>query len=218
MGDPASSLLAEDRAVVHTFLLVGFAIVPLTLLGMLLVGICSGLERWNLVIAARVVPVSIGVMALVVLLRRRLPDGRIGGGRLLLRGVHRRSCVTSPVLRHRRFRFEPAMVKEGIPFAAKAWAGDTADFVNARFDQLLMITFVSASDLGLYVVATNVGGFDLFISGGMSWPLLARVSAGEVELAPRALRTALFVILLLTPRGRRRDPIAAHGAVRRGVR
>ncbi len=197
LGIPLSSLLAQDRDVVRTYLLIGFATMPVVLLCMLLIGVSTGLERWRLVIVARLVPICVTLVGLVALfVAGSLTVGSaaavyisVSVGAILL---------VSPVLRHRRFRFDASVVREGIPFGAKAWAGHVADLANARLDQLLMITLVAPRELGLYVVAANVGSFAWVITGGISPPLLARISAGEVELAPRALRTVLAVLAVLT--------------------
>ena len=197
VGIPVSSLLAEDRSVVRTFLIVGFAFIPIALLGALLTDICSGLERWRLVIAARIIPVSIMLVSLVVLFAAGLLT--VGSAAVVyISTAVTTILVVSPVLRHRRFRFDLRVVKEGISFGARAWVRGTADLANARLDQLLMITLVTPQKLGLYVVAASVGMFGLFITGGISPPLLTRISAGEVELAPRALRTVLALLALLS--------------------
>lgn len=196
-GIPASSLLAQGRATVHDFLLIGFATLPIVLVGTMLMGVCTGLERWRLVIAARLVPAGLIVAALVVLfVTDTLTVGSAATVYIVAAVIT--VLVVAPVLRGQRFRFDLGVVKAAIPFGAKACAGTTADLANARLDQLLMITLVAPRELGLYAVAANIGTFGTIISGGISPPLLARISAGEVELAPRALRTMLFVLAVST--------------------
>jgi O-antigen/teichoic acid export membrane protein len=108
------------------------------------------------------------------------------------------ALIVVPVLRHQQFRFDRQTVRDAIPFGARAWVGTTADLANIRLDQLLMVTLVSSHELGLYAVAVSIGGFAWVMTEGMAPPLLARISAGEVGLAPRALRAGLSVIGLLT--------------------
>jgi O-antigen/teichoic acid export membrane protein len=197
IGIPLSSVLADDRSTVHTFLLVAFATLPIVLLGILLVGISTGIERWPPVIAARIVPGVLGVLALVVLFVTDMLTVASAATVYIVIGLMT-LLITVPVLRGRLLRFDPAVIKKGLPFGARAVAGTTADLANARLDQLLMITLVSPHQLGLYAVAANISGVGNVISGGISPPLLARISAGEVDLAPRALRTVLSLLAILS--------------------
>ena len=197
LGIPISSFLAEDRSVVRDFLLIGIATTPIVLLGMLLVDISAGLERWRLVIGAQFIPVATILVGLIALLAAGALTVASAAGLYIFVGVTK-ILIASPVLRRRRFRFDLNVIKESIPFGAKAWVGDTADLANTRLDQLLMITLVAPRELGLYVVAANIGTFAWIITAGISPPLLARISAGEVELAPRALRTIIVVLTVFT--------------------
>jgi O-antigen/teichoic acid export membrane protein len=170
---------------------------PIVLVGLLLLGISEGLERWRSVIAFRIAPggvVVVGVVALFVADKLTVSSAAA----LFIIGSLTGVLCVAPVLRNRRYRFDLALVRKAIPFGAKACASNTADLANARLDQLLMITLVSPRELGLYAVAVNLCSFGTLISGGMSPPLLARISAGEIELAPRALRMLLAVLALLT--------------------
>lgn len=196
-GIPLSALLAENRPVVHDFLLIGFASMPLILLGLLLIGICSGLERWRLVIATRLVPGGLVAGALVVLFLTDALTVSSAAVVYLLTSISA-VLIVAPVLRGQRFRFDWRVVKKAVPFGARVWVGTTSDLANVRLDQVLMITLVSPSELGLYAVAVNIGSFAWIITGGISPPLLARISSGELALAPRTLRTVLTLVALLT--------------------
>ena len=68
-----------------------------------------------------------------------------------------------------------------------------------------MITLVRPSELGLYAVAVNIGSFGTMVTAGISPPLLARISAGEIELVPRALRTVLALLAASPLADRRSD-------------
>src|SRR5262249_60824398 len=62
----------------------------------------------------------------------------------------------------------------------------------------LLLPLVSSRELGFSAVAYNIGGVATLVSAGIAPPLLARISAGEIELAPRALRTMLVIAGLIT--------------------
>src|SRR5262249_9757375 len=68
---------------------------------------------------------------------------------------------------------------------------------NARLDQLLMIPLVAPRELGLYVVATTIGGVPTLATAALAPPLMARISAGHIDLLPRAVRITLAVSALL---------------------
>ncbi len=194
---PLSSLLADGRSTVQTFILIAFATLPIALPTVLLVGIGIGIERWGPVIAAQVVPPGaylLGIIALFVTDSLTVASAATTFIATTLLGP----LIIAPVLRGRRLRFDPAVIKKGLRFGAKATAGSTAELANARLDQLLMITLVSSDQLGLYAVAVNVSSLGYILSGGISPPLMARISAGEIGLAPRALRTVLSVLAVLS--------------------
>ena len=196
-GVPISAALAGDREVVRAFLLIGFALAPVTLLVALLVGLSTGLQRWRLVIAVKLVPGTVIAAALVVLF---ITDSLTVGTAAVvyLAAELITGMIVAPVLRHSHLRLDWGVMKEGISFGGRAWAGTLADLANARLDQLLMIPLVAPRELGLYAVAVSIGSIAWIVTGGISPPLLARISAGEIALAPRALRTVLVVLAAVT--------------------
>src|SRR5262249_20008191 len=52
-GIPAASALAEGRETVRILLLIGFALMPLSLIGTVLVSCLGGLERWRELVVSR---------------------------------------------------------------------------------------------------------------------------------------------------------------------
>jgi O-antigen/teichoic acid export membrane protein len=204
-GVPLAAYLAEGRDTVHTYLLVAFALLPVGLVGTLLISVNSGLERWNVVIAARLIPPLSGVIALAALYLLDALTVESAAIVAIAGGV----ASTIPlfgILRGRKLSFDPPVIREGIPFGLKAWLGGLASLSNTRVDQLLMITLVSPRQLGLYAVAVSLAGFSGALTAGLGPPLFTRVAAGETELAARALRVSLvlagiatIIVALLTP-------------------
>jgi O-antigen/teichoic acid export membrane protein len=187
-GVPLAAVLADGRGAVHDYLVVAFGLV-----GTVLVSLNSGLERWGVVIASRLIPPVSAVAAMTVLYFAGALTVQSAAIVSFVGGVAS-TLVLLGVLRGRRFRFDPSVIRSGLPFGMKAWVGSLANLTNARLDQLLMIPLVSARQLGLYAVAVSLAGFSGALTAGLGPPLFTRVASGESELAARALRVTLALV------------------------
>jgi O-antigen/teichoic acid export membrane protein len=194
---PVAGALAEGRETVRVLLVIGFFAMPVSLLGMLLTACLGGLERWRPWIWSRAIAFVVPFVAIVAL---------YGAGRLtvataavatLLGGVLAMLPGIGLLAEGGRPAPRVAVAREGLAFGLKSWIGGLAMLANARLDQLLMITAVSPRELGLYVVAATLSSAPGLATGGVTPPLMARVSAGQVDLLPRALRITLAVSVLL---------------------
>jgi O-antigen/teichoic acid export membrane protein len=192
-GVPLAAVLADGRGAVHDYLVVAFGLLPIGLVGTVLVSLNSGLERWGVVIASRLIPPVSAVAAMTVLYFAGALTVQSAAIVSFVGGVAS-TLVLLGVLRGRRFRFDPSVIRSGLPFGMKAWVGSLANLTNARLDQLLMIPLVSARQLGLYAVAVSLAGFSGALTAGLGPPLFTRVASGESELAARALRVTLALV------------------------
>lgn len=191
---PVADALAEGRDVVRSWLIVGFALLPISLFGQVVQLIANGLERWNLVIAARLAAPVIAVPVLVALYASdtltvgsaaavTIFAGLMSAGPCLavLRGIGR------PV-------FELSAVREALSFGTRVWAGNLTNLANQRLDQLLMIPLVEPAELGFYAVAVTLATFSTFLTGAVGTAVTPVVARGEWGLTARALRVTLAVV------------------------
>jgi O-antigen/teichoic acid export membrane protein len=197
-AEPLARFLADGRSTVHTFLLIGFLLIPLGLLANLLGAISSGLERWNVVIAARLIPPLVGLLATVVL----YAAGSLTVASAAIVTLGGGLAAIIPVLRTLRgggrLRIRRETVRRAVPFGVKAWFGVVASLINVRLDQLLMIRLVSARDLGLYAVATTVGMFSGALTSALSSLLLVRTASEGAAVTQRSVRVCLAIVIVLS--------------------
>jgi O-antigen/teichoic acid export membrane protein len=198
---PASRWLAGDRETVRLFLLMGFLLMPLSLVGRLLLPALASLERWERVVAATIIPFAVSAATIVVLFAAgRLTvaaaaAASIAGGLLAL-------APGLPLLwEGGRPRFERRVARDGVAFGAQSWLGGIAFLVNVRLDQFVMIGAVAPRELGLYAVAATLASASGIVTSGISPPLMTRVGAGETALVAQTVRltlaaTAIFNALL----------------------
>jgi O-antigen/teichoic acid export membrane protein len=142
VGVPTAAVLAHGRNVVHTFLLIGFSLLPIAGLGSLLVAIGTGLERWRLVVAARVTPFLLGAIGIVILFISHQLTVATAAIVTLISGISAVFPLLTLLRQSGRLRFRLAVAREGLVFGSKAWIGNLSALTNYRLDQLLMIVLV----------------------------------------------------------------------------
>lgn len=188
---PLAHFFAGDRHVVQTFLTIGFALLPLSLVGGVVFALLGGLGRWRLLVVTRMVPFVTGLVGIVTLYAvgeltvASAAIVTLVGGLLALVPLLALRGVIHPIVAR------AAVAREGLAFGLRTWVGGLASLANARFDQLLMIRLVSPSELGFYAVAVTISGASLYATGGLGPPLGRRVAAGERHLAADAVRMTL---------------------------
>lgn len=192
LGPAIAALFAGGRDVVYTYVLVGFLLMPLSLLSLLLQNFATGLERWTMVVMARVVAVVMSTIGIVVLFL--LGELTVASTAIVMLAAGLLSVVpVLPLVRELgRPRFSREVARESIPFGLKAWVGGLGSVANVRLDQVLMIRFVEPRELGLYVVAFTVSSF--FISpviSALSAGMMPRFASSEPALVARVLRTTI---------------------------
>lgn len=188
---PLAHLIAGDRAVVFRYVRLGLFLMPFSLTSSVVLGIAVGLERWRMLIVCRLVAPTIWTVGVVVLYatdRLTVSSAAI----LTFVGAGAASLPMIPLLRLGRPRFDREVLREALPFGAKAWLGGLSAVANVNLDQLLMIRLVSARELGLYAIAVTVAtAFTTVVVGALSYVIAPRIAAGDRDVAARATRMTL---------------------------
>jgi O-antigen/teichoic acid export membrane protein len=203
---PIADLLASGRETVRTFLIIGLAFTPITMLVLLLNTCMMALERWRAVAAINMIPFAVSLISTAVL----FAIGDLTVATAATAGICGMVLQIVPgiplVVKARRPTFRLALTRASISFGLKSWLGGLAQMANARLDQLVMIAFVPARQLGLYAVATTISMAYGLVSGALSPPLMQRVAAGERAMMAQAVRMTVvmtialnLVVALVTP-------------------
>lgn len=191
---PLVPFLADGNSTVQTYLTVGYALLPLSMAGTVLVPLIGGLERWSLLIFMRAIPVAIPFVAIVVMYALdQMTVGRVVMA-TLAGGILSILPAVAVVVRAGWPVVQRATARASVSFGLRSWAGGLAQIANVRLDQLLMITLVGYHELGLYAVAVTLSNLSSFVGGALSPPLIARVAQGQTALVPRALRVMLAAV------------------------
>lgn len=198
-GPIVADLLAEGRTVVALWLTIGFALMPFSLVGLFLLDLTIGLERWRTLLTARLVTTGILLLGIPVLFvvdeltvataaLVNLTSG-IAAGIVLALGITERSRPRPTWSRTR------AALRFGLP----AWMTTLGTLANARLDQLVMIVAVSERELGLYAIAVSLGYlFAEILTASLEPAVSARIARGEPGISHRSVRVTLAVTAIAT--------------------
>jgi O-antigen/teichoic acid export membrane protein len=196
LAQPLASALDEGSETVHAWLVVALATQPLWLLSLVLYWVANGLERWSVVITARVAaPVCVLAGLVVLFASGQLTVAQaaavtiFGQTASLLAVLPTLEGIGRPVV-----RFE--VIREAVRFGSKAWVATLASLVNYRVDQLLMIPLVEPEELGLYAVAVSYATVGTIFSAAVGPAVGPLVARGDRAVARRAVRTTLTVIAI----------------------
>jgi O-antigen/teichoic acid export membrane protein len=191
---PLAMWLADGREVVFTYLFIGLLLLPIALAENILNATASGLERWNLLIVARLLGPLIAVVATSILFV--LGDLTVASAAVvaLVTGMASLVPVITLLRNIRPLQFDLGLAVEGLRFGVKSWIGNISYLANQQLDQFLMILLVPARQLGLYAVAVSVAGIGGWLTGGVNSVLLPRVARGEEHLVAQATRVTLAIV------------------------
>jgi O-antigen/teichoic acid export membrane protein len=191
---PVASWLADGREVVFTYLSIGLLLLPIALAENILNATASGLERWNLLIVARLLGPLISLIATCILFI--LGDLTVATAAVvaLVTGVASLAPVVTLLRNIRPLQFDLGFAVEGLRFGVKSWVGNVSYLANQQLDQFLMILLVPARELGLYAVAVSVAGIGGWLTGGVNSVLLPRVARGQEHLIAQATRVTLAIV------------------------
>jgi O-antigen/teichoic acid export membrane protein len=193
-GVALAHVLARDHDGVLTVLVVGFALLPVTLVSNVLADTGLGLQRWGSVTAQRLIPMVtalVGYVALVALDRFTAASA----GAVVLAGGLASVLPFAPVARRARpLKFEVTVARAAIRFGTRALPITVSQLLNHRLDQFLMVGLVSRRQLGLYAVAVTVSSLAGMLANAMNTVLYPKFAAGEDLGVARSLRRGLFAV------------------------
>jgi O-antigen/teichoic acid export membrane protein len=203
LGAAAGTLVAEfvgnGRPVVETWVMVGFALLPVGLLNIFLADIAGGLERWGTVVAVRLVlpaALLVGIGGLYITGELTVASAAVVA---IVGGTLPALFLIPGIREFRPLRFDGAIAKEAIPFGLKAWAAGLGSLVNVRVDQLLMTRMVDSSELGLYVIAVATAGILVTpLATGLAGGTMPRFATGSIDLVAGVLRATLLGVLVIS--------------------
>jgi O-antigen/teichoic acid export membrane protein len=189
--------LSNGNENVRIFLLIGLAMLPLTLLALLVEDVALGREQWSVVTRVRlIIPIVsvVGIVLLFVTGELRLPTA---AATLMLAGLCSWIPLAGVVRGSTPFSFSLRELREGMSFGVRAWIGGLSSLANIRLDQLLMIKLVSPKDLGIYVVAFTFSTFLLGpILNAITSATSPRITRGDVDMFARSLRVTMGSVLV----------------------
>jgi O-antigen/teichoic acid export membrane protein len=191
-----SHLLGQGRPVVDHYIMISFLLLPISLLGILLSSLLTGLERWRLVVATRLIAMLLPAAAIIALY---LLDHLTVGLTAAIVFVASMLSIAPALVALRGWmplRFRMLHIRIGVPFGLQSWVAYLASMTNGRLDQLLMAALASSRQLGLYAVAVTVSSLPNVVIGAVGPPLLTRVAAGDRHLVPSALRVSLATVTI----------------------
>lgn len=191
-GIPLAHYLAGDRDVVFLFLMITFALTPVTLVGVLLLDIAIGAQDWSPVIRNRVTTTLVTGLPIPVLYVAHaltVTSAAIAATAGLVAYVF---PIRAILRRRPRPRWNGEMAREGLRYGVRSWLGGLTQITNLRLDQLLMVKLVSPSELGLYVVAVGLSSFFIApVMNALTTGSTARIAQGEAYLVARNSRATV---------------------------
>jgi O-antigen/teichoic acid export membrane protein len=194
---PAAAGFSQGNDTVHTYLLVGFALIPLQLLTLLAQDVLWGLERWRPLLISRVMPPCV-VLGCTIFLAA---TGTLTVATAALVNLVPTASIGVVLIASRRdlrpSGFRPAIVRRAFAFGVRGWPGTLANVANIRLDQLVMIPLVNARQLGLYAVATTIATLVTYVVGPLGGAMYPRVAAGDTQLVARTARATVAGVIVI---------------------
>lgn len=192
LGVPLASTLANGRHTVFVFLVIAFALAPLSLFGLLALDVLIGEQEWKPVLRMRVTAALIATVPIPLLYVLDALTVRSAAIVSLSTLIAYGLPVAVLMRRRPQLKFDSGVALEGFGYGLKSWVGGLTNVTNARLDQLLMIRLVSSAELGRYAVAVNLSGF--FVNplvGALITGTTARIASGETAIVARSSRIVL---------------------------
>jgi O-antigen/teichoic acid export membrane protein len=193
-----ADLIANGRDDVHDVVLLAFLLMPLFLATTIPLGVIWGREDWRVWTAIRLIPPVLLLVIYVALYVLEAFTVRTAG--MVVVGVTVVSIVPliPVVLRSGWARFEPPLAREALSYGSKVWVSTVTTVSTARLDQLLMVRLVANTELGWYVVATNIATLQGVFVSAVTTVMFPRVSRGDLALVGRALRLSMLGAILMS--------------------
>ena len=197
LGPVVGVLVGSSHRVVRTWVIIGFALLPIGFVNLVITDIAAGQNRWRPVLFYRLTPPAVlllGIPSFYLTGHLTVASAAflsIAGGTLpvifLVPGARKQLPL----------RFDRRIVREAVPFGLKAWAAGLGQLVNVRADQLLMTRLVNPSQLGLYAIAVTASGVLVNpFASALAAGTMPRFATGDTDLIERTLRTTLLGVLV----------------------
>jgi O-antigen/teichoic acid export membrane protein len=193
-----ATVLAEGSRGVYTVLVIGFSLLPISLVANVLADVGLGRQAWNRVTIQRLIPMLTVLLGYVLLLLFGVFTPASAGAVVLASGFLSAIPFLPIASRARPLRFSPAVAREALRFGTRAMPITLSQLLNHRLDQLLMVPLVSRRQLGLYAVAVTISGIAGMLASAMHTVLYPKVAAGEDISIAGALRRGLFAVACLS--------------------
>lgn len=199
LGPATAALIGGANHVVRTWIIVGFALLPIGFVGTVITDVASGQNRWGPVLVYRLTPPAVLLVG--------IPWLYLAGNLTVASAAAVSICGgTLPVIfllagarKQLPLRFDRGMVKEAVPFGLKAWAAGLGQLGNLRVDQLLMTRLVNPAELGLYAIAVTASGVLVNpFSSALAMGTMPRFATGDTDLIERTLRATLLGVLVVS--------------------
>lgn len=186
--------LAGDNDTIRTFLVLGVALLPLSLVGGILLNVAMAMEHWNAISIQRLIPA--GGAALLYLVLFILDELTVASAAAVALGLGLISNVPLlGVLRGARpFRFDRVLARSGLLFGSQVWFVALSQLLNHRLDQLVMVKATTTRELGLYAVAVTTASLSSVLASSVGQAIFPRVAAGADDLTRRSLRLTLVAV------------------------
>lgn len=175
---PIASTLAEGRETVHTFLVIGLLLAPITLSGLLALDIAIGLGDWTPILRNRVASALISSVPIPVLYAFGVLTVTTAAVTALATILAFVFPWRAMLRRRPKLVFDRAILREALSFGPRSWIGGLAQLSNSHLDQLLMIKFVSPGQLGLYAISVS---FATFLAAPATTALVTASTARVVQ-------------------------------------
>jgi len=190
-GIPLAFALSDGNGTVLAFLLIGAALMPLTLCIQLLSYTAIGRSRWKMQARSRSIPAVLGVVLTSVFFASGTLTLTTAAGLFFVGSLLSALPLLPLVAEARPFRFERGLAREAVGFGLRAWTSSLGALTNARLDQLLMIPLVPDRQLGLYAVAVTYSTLPTVLSGTLMTIIAPRIASGDNALVGRSLRVTI---------------------------
>jgi O-antigen/teichoic acid export membrane protein len=194
LGPLIAHVIAGGRDDVRILLIVGFALMPLTMGLGCLNNVNWALQRWRVWLWVRAVPPLGGMVVTVILFATDHLTVVTASVSVIALGLVANVALLPLLGEAGRPRWNPALARTGISFGLRAWLYTIAGMANGRLDQLLMTRMVSPAELGTYAVAVNATAFQQGVSNGIVSAIFPRVAGGDARLTMRATRLNLLIV------------------------
>ncbi len=193
---PLAHLLGRGRPVVVDFIEIGLFALPLSASVQMLSGIAMGDQRWWLIMLPKLLSSGGTTIAIVTLWLCGALTVTSVAVTYLVAGL----VANIPLLLVLRgswpWHFVGPVARRGIAFGARSWLSTLASTGNSYLDQVLMAGLVSSRQLGLYSLAVTVSTGSGSLVSATAAAVFPRVAAGDSELAARACRVTLLLVVV----------------------